>query len=194
MKTLRFRLTGVAPLLMHNGQTSDPLNDYAKQIKRISSKRNKSEADHEQMANIEYIAGLYTDQTGRPCIPAPVLEAAIVGKGGAARKERAGKQAAAAVFVEKDAPLEYDGPKNVEEMLNDPNMRLRVAVRVQSNKVMRTRPMIPAGWTAEVEVVFNEKLVDEEAVIRWMKVAGEEVGIMDWRPKYGRFAVELLDN
>ena len=192
MKKLKFRLIGVVPLLMHNGQTADPLNFYSKAIKKISSKRVKTDADFEQMAELEYKAGLYLDKNKHPCIPGEVLEAAICGRGGAARKEKAGKQAAASVFVDGVFQLEYDGPKDSDEMFQSDDMKHVTAVRIQSNKVIRTRPMIPAGWIAECELSYNEKLVNEAEVIRWLQVAGEEVGLMDWRPKYGRFSVEIL--
>lgn len=197
MQILKFKLTGLVPMLMHNGQTANPLNEFSRKIKEISSKRKKTDQDFEDMAKLEFSAGLYLAPNGdgelRPCIPGIVLEATICGRGGAARKEKAGKQAQASIFCDRDFLLEYDGPKDPEEMWGDPNMRDVTAVRVQSNKIMRTRPKIPAGWTAECEITYNENLVNREDLIRWLEVAGEEVGLMDWRPKYGRFEVEIYE-
>ena len=192
MEKLKFRLTGVVPLLMHNGQTADPLNFYSKEMKKISSKRTKTDADYVRMAELEFKAGLYLDKNKQPCIPGEVLEAAICGRGGAARKEQAGKQASASIFVDGTFPLEYDGPKDADDMLRTDEMRHVTAVRIQSNKVIRTRPMIPTGWMAECELSYNDKLVNKAEIIRWLQVAGEEVGLMDWRPKFGRFSVEIL--
>ena len=192
MEKLKFRLKGIVPMLMHNGQTADPLNAFSKGIKKISSKRKKTDADYEAMAKLEFEAGLYMNGDG-PCIPGYVLEGAIYGRGGAARKERAGKQAQAGVFCDEDLILEYDGPKTIEEMWSDPDMRDVSPVRIQSSKVMRTRPKIPAGWEAEGELIFNQRLVDRDVLIRWLQVAGEECGLMDYRPKYGRFEVTILD-
>jgi hypothetical protein len=45
-KLLSLTIVGTAPLLMHNGQTADPLNKYAKMLKSVSGKRKKTEADH----------------------------------------------------------------------------------------------------------------------------------------------------
>jgi hypothetical protein len=56
---------------------------------------------------------------------------------------------------------------------------------------MRTRPIFEE-WAANVEVMYNPDLVDKAEVIQWMEVAGYEVGLMDWRPKYGRFNSEVL--
>lgn len=192
MQKLKFKLTGVTPLLMHNGQTSDPLNDYSRKMKKISSKRIKTDQDYEDLMKLEYMAALYLNEKLQPCVPGEVLEAALCGRGGAARKERAGKQAQASIFIEGSIALDYDGPKKPKDMLKDESMRHVASVRIQSNRVIRTRPKIPVPWTAEGELTYNEKLVDRDVVIRWLHVAGEEVGLMDWRPKFGRFEVEIL--
>ena len=56
----KFRLTSVAPLLMHNGQLSDPLNPWAQAIKRITDKRKKTLADLEEVGRLEWYGGLYS--------------------------------------------------------------------------------------------------------------------------------------
>lgn len=57
MKTLELILTGVAPLLQHNGQTTDPLNPFSRAMSEISSKRKKTEADHRERDRLEFLAG-----------------------------------------------------------------------------------------------------------------------------------------
>jgi len=142
------------------------------------------------MARLEFLYSLYL-QDGKPCIPGVVLEAALIGKGGAARKMKKGKQAAAGLFVFENFLLEYEGPTDPNELWEDESFRLRVACKVQQNKVMRTRPIFEQ-WAANVEVNFNPDLVDKGEIVDWMEVAGAEVGLMDWRPKYGRFESEPL--
>lgn len=193
LKKLQARLTGTAELLMHNGQTADPLNDYSKRMKEISSKRVKTDQDYEDMARIEFMAGLYLDEKHHPCIPGMILEAAICGRGGAAGKAKARKQATAGIFVEGTFPLEYDGPTDPEEMFENDSTKHVGPVRVQTSKVIRTRPMIPMPWAADVEITYNDRLVNERQVADWLVTAGEEVGLMDWRPRYGRFTVEVLN-
>jgi hypothetical protein len=191
MKTLSFRIVGVAPLLMHNGQLADRTNEYARQISEIASNRKKTDADYEQMAKLEWFGGLYL-WNGEPCIPGIVFEATLIGKGGAARKERMGKEAAASVFVTKNFPLQYDGPRNPHELWKDKDFTDQSLVRIGQSKIMRTRPIFQQ-WSAEIEVQFNEALVNPNDLKRWIEVAGEQVGLMDWRPRYGRFSVEWKD-
>lgn len=142
------------------------------------------------MARLEFLYSLYLEK-GKPCVPGVVLEGALTGRGGAARKMKKGKQAAAGLFVLDNFPLEYDGPTDPKELWKDQRFRFRVACKVQQSKVMRTRPIFDE-WAANVQVSFNPDLVDEREIFQWMELAGREVGLMDWRPKYGRFEVEEI--
>lgn len=187
---MSFRIVGESPLLMHNGQLADPLNEIARKMKAVSSKRKKVDADQEEMARLEWYGGLYLDG-GRPCIPAENLEAALIGKGSAARKEKMGKQAESALFVPNNAVLEYDGPADLEKLWKHGGFTSRQKVKVQTNSVMRTRPIFPE-WSATVEITYNPDLLNAEDIKRWMVVAGEQVGLMERRPRNGRFSVESL--
>ena len=73
-KTLSLRLKGVSPLVCHNGQLADPLNYWSKELKRITSKRHKVEADMEEAARIEFFGGLYLANEV-PIIPADLVQA-----------------------------------------------------------------------------------------------------------------------
>jgi len=159
-------------------------------MKEISSKRKKVDADYEEMARLEWLGSLYL-YNGEPCIPGYVLEGALIGKGGAARKQREGKQAAAGLFVLDDCPLEYDGPRDPHELWKWEEFRLIRLVSVNTSKVVRTRPFFKE-WAANVEVTYNPDFVNADSVRLWMDIAGHEVGIMDWRPRSGLFSVEEL--
>jgi hypothetical protein len=184
-KQVTVRLTGTSALIMHNGQLADPLNEGVKAMKKISGKRSKTEADFEALARLEYQGSLYMDATGRPVIPSHVLESVIVN---GAKKSKDGLKAKAGMFVEKNAVLEYDGPKDRDGLWADPNFRLVAAVVVSRARVMRTRPVFNE-WAATVIINYDDTQVNEAQVLEWLKAAGTQVGIGDWRPKYGRFEV-----
>lgn len=188
MKELRFRLSGSAPLLMHSGELANPLDEWSKKMKKISSKRGKTDADYEAMAKIEYLGGLYTNEAGEPIIPVRVLEGTLIG---GAKKKKLGKLFTSAVFVNEDAVLEYDGPKSAEKLVDDPKFRLTAGVKVGQARVMRTRPMFPE-WSLEVTVSYIEGEVEKEDIVDAFNSAGILVGLGDWRPKYGRFTSELI--
>jgi len=190
LEKLSFRIVGVVPLLMHNGRLANPADAYAKAVKEIATKRKKVDADHEEIARLEWLGGLYLCN-GEPCIPGYVLEGALIGKSGAARSQRMGKQAATGLFVTSDFPLEYDGPRDPKELWKLEEFRLQRLVVVNSSRVMRTRPIFKE-WAAQIEVEFNPDFINADHVRLWMQIAGAEVGIMEWRPKLGRFEVEEM--
>jgi hypothetical protein len=184
-KSLKFKITGVAPLICHNGQTADPLNRFAKAMKRISEKKPKTEADYEELAKIEWTAGLYA-KDGIPVIPGTVLEAALaVG----ARRTKKGKAVQAGVVCPSDYPIIYTGPAGLDALWADENFRLTVGVRVQRNRVMRTRPIF-RDWACEFDVRYDPAQLNESDVKEIVKRTGDEIGLCDWRPKFGRFTVE----
>jgi len=189
IKNLSVKFNGVAPLICHNGQTADPLNTYSQAIAKITAKRKKTPADLEELARLEFLASLYLHD-GQPCLPARVLKAIIASKGGAAGKERRRKDATAGMWVEAPALIKYEGPTDPDEMWEDGRFRFTVAVIVNSSKVIRTRAMFQIPWSVSTTYHYNDRLVDERDIKRWLKIAGDEVGLCDWRPEYGRFECE----
>ena len=173
-------------LIMHNGQTADPLNPFSKAMKEISGKRKKTDSDYEAMSNIEYKAGLYVDAKNNVIIPSRVLES-VLAEG--AKKSKEGKLALSGMFVDTDALLDYEGyPMSLDELMNSPEHRLCVAVRVGMSKVMRTRPHFK-NWSAKFKVSLNADVANEGQLRRWVEDAGAYVGIGDWRPRHGRYEV-----
>ena len=184
-KLLSLTIVGTAPLVMHNGQTANPLNRYAKMLKAVSAKRKKTEADYEEMARIEFMSGLYVGKNG-PVIPARLLEAVVVE---GARKSKSGKQVQAGVIAEKHAMLIYDGPRTAKALFENERFRLAVPVRVGQHRVVRTRPIFDR-WSAVIELSYLEDIVNPADLIIAVRAAGMLVGLGDWRPRYGRFALE----
>lgn len=175
-------------LIMHNGQTADPLNPFSKALKEISGKRKKTDSDFESMANIELKAGLYVDSNNNVIIPSRVLESVLVE---GAKKSKEGKLALSGMFVDTDATFTYDGhPMTVDELTASPDHRICVAVRVGMSKVMRTRPHFK-NWMAQFKVSLNSDVANEGQLRRWVEDAGSYVGIGDWRPRHGRY--ELIE-
>ena len=68
-------------MIMHNGQTCDPMNKFARAIKEISGKRKKTDEDYAEMGRLEWIAGLYVNEEGKLIIPADVLDSALIRPG-----------------------------------------------------------------------------------------------------------------
>lgn len=180
------RIRGISPLLMHNGHMADPLNEYAKELKKVSKKRVKTDDDHAAMADIEYMGGLYIGDDGAPVIPGENIEAMLVK---AAKSQKSGPKAQSGVWSDGRWPVEFKGPRDPEALMNDENFRDRRMVRVTTSRVARTRPMFRA-WKLAFQVEIIRVLVDPDEVRQWLEYAGLAVGLGDYRPKFGRFAVD----
>lgn len=188
VKVLTYRMTSLAPYLMHNGQLADPLNKWSRAIKAISSKRKKTDADLEEMARLEFHGGLYLMKDG-PAIPSNNLKAMLIN---AAKKHKEGPLAQAGVRINSHACLEYTGARDPDEMWKVGTFRDRRGVRVGQSRVMRTRPIFET-WQAVVSVTVDDEIVNPARVDEWMSTAGRLVGIGELRPDLGIFTVERIN-
>jgi len=135
---IEIEIVGLTPLLMHADTLADPLAEETKAFKRVSSKRTKTDADHEEMARQEYQAGLYLDGDGRVVIPNRnimkcLIEGARITKSGV--KVERGFTVTAAEF-----PLIYDGPSTAEGLYADKRFVSRMTVKVGPSQ---GRPSLP---------------------------------------------------
>lgn len=188
MQTMKTTWEGIRPLVLHNGILADPTHPIVRSIKELTSKKKKSDADHERIARLEWEGSLYLGNKGQLVIPSDNLERAIqLG----AQKNKLGKDVAAAVFCqEAEVNIEYKGPKSLDAMYNDPAFVLRKGVKVGAARVMRVRPMLPVGWRLSFVLEFDETIISESNLAKAMIEAGTLVGLGDWRPKFGRFLVK----
>lgn len=183
-QTLRVRLRGDRPLLMHSARLADPLDPIKIELDRLTCKRDKTTADHEQISKVEWHGGLWL-QDGKPCIPAEAIESAFVA---AARTRRKGPQAKAGFLCSISPFLEYEGPTDLVSLWNDKAFRFRFPVSVNGSKVMRTRARFPV-WQVTAEVEFLPSLLNRNDVLEIFEIAGFRQGLGDWRPKFGKFSV-----
>lgn len=183
----KYQLKSTTALLLHNGQTANPLNRYSKQIKQISAKRAKTDADFEAMSKLEWFASLYTNEKEQIICPGTCLEA---GFGVAARKSKRGKLAVAGIFIEEDPRLQFDGDRlSLDELWERQENILVAPVKVGQARVMRTR-FLCKEWSADLTVRYEDGLLNKSAVTEILTTLGDEIGIFDWRPKFGRFTVK----
>jgi hypothetical protein len=193
LNTIQIKISGESPLLCHNGQTADPRNTYSKAIKAVSSKRKKTDADFDEMARLEWLAGLYRFRDDL-VIPDYVLESVFIN---GAKKSKRGPQAKCGLFFTDHAPLEFEG-KPVE-ITDDSLAKLfdagdhthAIAVKVGMAKVIRTRPIF-RRWSLTATGQFDPDVLNHRDITEIADDAGKLVGIGDWRPKHGRFSAEVI--
>lgn len=193
MKTMKVKLTGIRPLILHNGLLADPTNPIVLQQKAITAKKaKKTDADNLELARLEWFGGLYLSEAGNICIPSDNIERCIQ-QGG--QKQRIGKDVQAGVFV-SEAEVEIKHPdisgKKIEKLYGDPRFTIRKGVKIQTSRIIRIRPMIPTGWTLTFTLEYDETLINSRNLEQAILDAGTYVGLGDWRPKFGRFTHEIL--
>ena len=178
--------------MCHNGQTADPRNPYAKAMKAISGKRKKTDADYDEMARIEWLAGLYRSGN-RLVIPDYVLESMVIA---GAKKSKRGPLAKSGVFITEHAELTFDNAPNeitddtLDAMFASGSFTHSVGVRVGMSRVMRTRPIF-RRWRAQFAAVYDPDVLNRSDLEEILNDGGRLVGIGDWRPKHGRFTAEV---
>lgn len=145
------------------------------------------------MAYLEFMGSLYLiNDDSDPCIPAHVMYGVLVGKGGAARSQKMGKQAKLGVIVTKHFPIDYDGPKEAEKLWKNKKFVNQQFENIQGSKILRTTPIFPE-WSAEIEIEYNPDFVAFDLVKSWIEIAGNQCGLMERRPVFGRFVSKILE-
>ena len=184
MEKVNVKIKGVAPLIVHNGQLANPLYHYSKELKSLTGKRKKTDDDLKKIAKLEWFGGLYVEG-GKPIIPGVAIESMLVN---AAKRDRLGKLFKAGLFTNKNFPIIYDGPKDLEKLWKDEKFRLTTSVVVKMSRIIRTRPIFPE-WQLETEIVYHPNVLNEVQIMDAFKAAGDFIGLCEWRPKYGRFEI-----
>jgi hypothetical protein len=174
---------------MHSAALADPLNPFSKGIKAIKQNRRRTEVDEEVAAQLEWQGSLYFDPQIGPFVPGVNLEAMLKES---AKRWRKGKDIERGVFVpEEKVQLGYDGPRDLDKLKLDPRFRDVRPARMPSTgaRVIRVRPKFPEPWTLAFTVSFEETLIEAATLREIMERAGREIGLGDWRPRYGIFEV-----
>jgi hypothetical protein len=197
-KQLTFRIKGIAPLLLHSGRLSDPLDQASGALARAVKEQKKRKTDDAlvEVSRIEFLGGFYVDENGAPCIPGEVLEACIR-TGAKATKE--GKAVQAGLICDGNFPIIYQGPKSPEELWSeghkeDDELPMagrrfvdRRRVRVGQAAVMRTRPVF-REWELQFVASYDPAFINKDSLIEFVNAAGKS-GLCDGRPRFGRFEV-----
>ena len=182
---LNCTITGVSPLILHNGMLANPMSEIVQQIKTISSKRKKTLDDHRELARLEWHGSFYVNDDGHPVIPGENIEAMLIA---AAKKNRRGTDFKSAMICDGNWKIDYKGPKSLDALWKDENFRHQTMMTVQRARILRTRPMF-RQWSLTFNVHYLPDIIDEADLRQAMDIAGSIIGLGDSRPRFGRFNV-----
>lgn len=190
MKNIKCDFHGISPIILHSCQCVNPLHPLTLEMKKITSKRKKTEEDLIQLSNLEWESGLYWNDEIGVYIPAENIEATIR-EGAKASKN--GKAIVKAFRCNTLMPkLEIGEDLTKEQMMNDNRFRDVRMMKVQQARVMRTRPRFNT-WDLSFEASYDEKIIDFETLINAIEYAGRYTGLCDSRPKYGQFVARITE-
>lgn len=192
MKTLNVRITGTTPLLMHSSRGSNPLDPMTKAHKELTSKRKKTDDDHEAIARSEWRLGLYWSEGIGPYIPLMNVRASLVS--GAKFNKLGASVKRSTVMTEMSAPLEYKGPRDPDAMFADGRFIDCQSVKVGQSRLMRTRPVFPE-WALQCELAYDEEQIERDQLVLAFENAGRLIGLGDFRAEcggtFGRYRVDV---
>jgi hypothetical protein len=186
MQRVEIEIKGDTALLMHADILADPLAEVTKAFKRVSGKRTKTDADHEEMAWQEFRAGLYVEG-GIVSLPnRNIMKCLIEG----ARVTKSGAKVERGVTITGTSfPLEYDGPVTAEDLYADRNFRSRMTVKVGTAKTIRCRPIF-RQWELTATAIIDPAIINLEELQDIAVNAGALIGLGDYRRGggFGRFS------
>lgn len=185
-KTIKVKIRGVTPLLMHNSVGADPTNEGVIELKKMTAIKKKTLDIYEKIKICEMRVSLYYDDEIGPYIPAEMVEALIRD---AAKTEKLGKAMKVGLIADPEKiPLIYKGPRDIDTLCGPGEFRDSRVVRNQQNRILRTRPIF-FPWGAEFEIRYSPSLHNPDSILHFIGIGGKLCGIGDFRPRYGRFEV-----
>ena len=191
LSKFKIKIVGVTPLLMHSCRMANPLDEYSKAAKAISSKHHskKTDEDHVELSKIQFIGSSYYDTEIGYYMPAENIEACI--RNGA-RVNKNGKNVVMAVKVlDSKIPLITDtnnlSPDKLFENQDFVDVRF---VNINKAKVLCTRPRFER-WECEFEVEVDTDILTIDEFIQSLDYAGSRACLGDYRPRYGRFECKV---
>ena len=165
---------GVADMLFHRW------NCEAVAEKSAAAKGSKAK----KTDNIE--SYVYRDERGMICVPGEYLRQAVIGASKYRQDPRSPRKSAQ--DLTKAALVTLTTLASIGTKQWDYEHKCRV--QVQRNGVTRVRPAMKAGWEAEFVFMVNlPEYVNPDMLLGLLNDAGRLIGLGDFRPTYGRFAV-----
>ena len=191
MDTVTVQVGGTSVLLMHNVQLANPLNEYVKAIKLITSKPKKTDADYEELFKWEFMGGLYYQDKIGPYIPNRMIRASITN---GAKMLKLGTAVERTMLVkETHAKLIYDGPRDRDKLYEQNYHDVR-PVSAQGtrggSKTMRCRPMFDPPWSVTFTLSVDPQIISLDNLRQCVERAGAYHGFGDGRSEgNGRFEI-----
>uniref|UniRef100_A0A6M3M053 Uncharacterized protein n=1 Tax=viral metagenome TaxID=1070528 RepID=A0A6M3M053_9ZZZZ len=174
-------IRGRRPYLQHNPRCIRLYSEWRKEQKKTVPP-----------PEVEAEWGVYENEEG-PFIPSDHIEGAILGVAKDTKLEKMRGRAAydkisrSVEVVPLEIPLMREG-----ERIRDYEVLTNYA-RIRGARIERSRPKFNLPWEVGFDVRYNmEKGEIDIGTVKKMVIKSGDVGIGDWRPKYGQYDAEIV--
>lgn len=175
-------------MLMHSTASLNVAGTFTKELNSYTGKKNKTEEDEAAIRYYQWMNAIYWNETLGVYLPSLNIEGAIWE---ASKLRKRGKQIRQALIGLQDRfPLTYDGPKDRDELYKAKDgwfVDVR-PVRIGTSRVMRCRPIF-REWSCTFQMSFMPDILEAEEIKGYIITAGRQIGIGDYRPRYGHFTL-----
>jgi hypothetical protein len=133
---------------------------------------------------------VYRNNEGLLCLPAEYLRMAIIGAAKFKQDPRSPRKSAMDLFKAGIVGLEELCSLGVKEW----DFIDRRRVMIQRNGITRQRPGMNSGWRVEIPLMVNlPEYIPPPFLNEAVQMAGRLIGVGDFRPTFGRFAVTKFE-
>lgn len=175
MQNIKIQIKNVTPLIQHRFE----FRSQDESSKRASGMATPTAENEAETAAYKNAKGFYEPSSH---IEGSMLKAAsnfkIPGRGKKTYKDLL----KSALLID---PVEIPLKPQEYEIFSTP-------VVVQRSRIVRSRPKF-VDWSLEFTINITDEQLRPDVVKEILEFAGRNVGIGDWRPKYGRFSVEKFE-
>ena len=172
------QLTGTADLLFHRWN-SQAVDEKAKAAKNSKAKKTDDIESY-----------VYRNDDGHLCIPGEYVRQAVVMAAKFRQDPRSPRKSAMDLYKAGVVPLTILASTGKTAWDYEDTRR----VVIQRAGVNRTRPALKQGWKAEFEfLILTPEYIAPMDLHSVMTQAGVLVGLADFRPTFGRFAITSFE-
>jgi len=188
-------IVGITPMLLHNGRTANPLDPFTKKMKALTSKRNKTDEDIQELLLVQWEAALYWDDEIGLHMPSENMFAAFY-KG--AKKFKLGTKCSAVSFpAHIGYPIITPNHKDLVMLKADEKNKFIKTVVVQKSKTISCRPILH-NWSMKFDLEFETSTIDANEIKTILVCMANRIGLGVWTPGspkpgvHGKFMIKSL--
>ena len=206
MQSLKVRVTGIEPLLLNNPQSVDPFNKYAREAKKITSQRKKTDEDLLNLRRIEMKSKLYWDGAEKKedeeewkeknpdkkplgvYVPSSWITAAIASQSWNKAKIKKAEIRSGVFVMQPKIKLKYNSMKSVEfpvDIVSNESFKHAMNLKQGQVRITKVAPIFH-NWSFEFDLDFDDEIINKSELKHLIETAAKYGGFGDFRPTFGR--------